>query len=79
MDTPPKPKNIPNEKIENGYGVIGFLNDNIPYKDEFRTARVQNSLQLGDIQVYRDITFHSGGNNNSNKERRLLFFVIDVN
>ena len=79
MKTPPKPKNIPNEKIENGYGVIGFLNDNIPYKDEFRTARVQNSLQLGDIQVHRDITFHSGGNNNSNKERRLLFFVIDVN
>lgn len=79
MDTPPIPKNIPNEKIENGYGVIGFLNDNIPYKDEFRTARVQNSLQIGDIQVHRDITFHSGGNNNSNKERRLLFFVIDVN
>tara|TARA_Y100000389_G_C17439604_1_gene507739 strand:+ start:1262 stop:2023 length:762 start_codon:yes stop_codon:yes gene_type:complete len=77
MEKPPIPNQ--NKKIENGYGVVGFLNDNIPYKDEFRTARVQKSLKLGDIQVHRDITFHSGGNNNSNKERRLLFFVIDVN
>ena len=76
LKTPPIPGQ--NKKIENGYGVIGFLGDNIPYKDEFRTARVQNSLKLGDIQVHRDITFHSGGNNNSNQERRLLFFVIDV-
>jgi hypothetical protein len=79
IEKPPMPGNISNKKIENGYGVIGFLNDNIPYKNEFRTARVQNSLKLGDIQVHRDITFHSGGNNNSNQERRLLFFVIDVN
>ena len=52
---------------------------NIPnIKSQFQNARTQTQLNLNDIAVHRDITFHAGGHNKSNYIRKFLFLICDA-
>lgn len=69
------PKTLDNKK----HGNIGFFNELKPnIKSQFQNARTQTQLNLNDIAVHRDITFHAGGHNKSNYIRKFLFLICDA-
>ena len=69
-----RPKPMEDDKS----GNIGYLHNLRPHnKIQFQKARRQYQLNLSDIAVHRDITFHAGGNNHTNKTRKFLFIICD--
>ena len=65
------------DKIDK-HGNIGFLHKlHYQNKIQFEKARRQYDLNLTDITVHRDITFHAGGHNKTNQTRRFIFIICD--
>tara|TARA_A100001011_G_C14306035_1_gene843182 strand:+ start:2745 stop:3530 length:786 start_codon:yes stop_codon:yes gene_type:complete len=71
-------KYVPKSMDNDRHGNIGYLNK-LHYENQliFEKARRQYNLNLTDITVHRDITFHAGGNNKTNQIRKFLFIICD--
>jgi len=67
--------NLPNEE---GFGSIGFYKDLCKGNKIWEEGREQYELELGDVTIHRDLTFHSGGDNKTKETRRFLFIVCDI-
>jgi len=71
-------KYVPKPMSSDKHGNIGYFNRlHYEKKIQFEKARRQYNLNLTDIAVHRDITFHAGGHNKTNKTRRFLFIICD--
>ena len=67
--------NLPKEE---GFGSIGFYKDLCKGNKIWEEGREQYELELGDVTIHRDLTFHSGGENKTKETRRFLFIICDI-
>lgn len=63
---------------EAGFGSIGFYKDLSKENKIWEEGREQYKLELGDVTIHKELTFHSGGENKTDKPRRFLFIVCDI-
>lgn len=63
---------------EASFGSIGFYKDISGRSKIWEEGREQYELELGDITIHDELTFHSGGENKTKEVRRFLFLVCDI-